>query len=178
MSAILAHDWFPRPLPRNVELGERSWLYSSFAFIHCRSGRPAALRLGRSSGIYNAFFDLGPEGEVAIGEYCTLVDVIIASNGRVSVGDYCFLSHEVVIADSPHAMPWRDGDTRTTHSGTRGVVLEDDVWIGAGAILLGGARIGAGSIVGSGAVVDFEVPRDVIVAGNPARVVGPTERRT
>ena len=51
-------------------------------------------------------------------------------------------------------------------------MLGDDVRIGAGATLLKGARIGSGSIVGAGAVVDFEVPLNTIVAGNPARVVG------
>jgi acetyltransferase-like isoleucine patch superfamily enzyme len=178
MSSVMAHDWFPRPLPPNVQLADRSWLYSSFAFVHCDSEQPAALHLGRSSGIYAGFFDLGPDGAVVIGEYCTLVEVIIATNRRVSIGDYCFLSHEVVIADSPYAMPWRDAGIRLTGTADAGIVLEDDVWIGAGAILIAGAHIGTGSIVGAGAVIDFEVPPGVIVAGNPARVVGPAERRT
>ncbi len=178
MKGVMAHDWFPRPLPRNVALADRSWLYSSFAFIHCRSTRPAAVRLGRSSGVYNGFFDLGPEGEVQIGEYCTLVNVIIATNGRVSIGDYCLLSHEVVIADGPYATPWRDAATASACGASGGVVLADDVWIGAGAVLITGARIGAGSIVGAGAVVDFEVPPEAVVAGNPASIVGSRERRT
>jgi carbonic anhydrase/acetyltransferase-like protein (isoleucine patch superfamily) len=50
------------------------------------------------------------------------------------------------------------------------VVIEDDVWVGAGAILLPGVRVGAGSIVAAGAVVASDVPPAVIVAGVPARV--------
>src|SRR5205809_523678 len=68
-SESLAHDWFPRALPDNVVIGERSWLYSSFAFLHYRSDQPCGVRIGSDSGLYNGtFFDLGPLGEVEIGE--------------------------------------------------------------------------------------------------------------
>ena len=52
------------------------------------------------------------------------------------------------------------------------IVIEDDVWIGAQAIILGGVRIGAGAIIGAAAVVDQDVPPYAIFAGNPGRVVG------
>jgi len=45
-SESLAHDWFPRALPDNVVIGERSWLYSSFAFLHYRSDQPCGVRIG------------------------------------------------------------------------------------------------------------------------------------
>ncbi|WP_432493787.1 acyltransferase [Kineococcus auxinigenes] len=53
----------------------------------------------------------------------------------------------------------------------RPIVIEDDVWIGAGSIILPGRRIGRGSIVGAGSVVVNDVPAWTVVAGNPARVV-------
>lgn len=172
MSA-LPHDWYPRALPDNVELGSESWLYSAFAFVHCRSTRPCALRTGRSCGIYNgSFFELGPRGEVRIGDYSTLVGVIVASDATVEIGSYCFLAHEVVLADTAHATP----GCAAAASDAPSIVLGDDVWIGAGAILLRGARIGEGAIVGAGALVDFEVPPYAIVAGNPAAIVGYAER--
>ena len=47
MSAVrLTHDWYPDPLPANVTIGERSWLHSSYAFLHCRA-RPGAVKIGR-----------------------------------------------------------------------------------------------------------------------------------
>jgi acetyltransferase-like isoleucine patch superfamily enzyme len=167
----LAHDWFPRALPPNLALAESSWLYSSYAFLHCHSTRPVAVSIGRSSGMYAGFFDLGPDGQVEIGDFTTLVHVDIASNGLVRIGSYCFLAHRVVLAEHAFATPVmgaaeKSGDLRRTD-----IVLEDDVWVGMGAVLLGGAHIGAGSIVGAGAVVDFAVPPEVVVAGNPARIV-------
>jgi len=171
VSEGLAHDWFPRPLPANVQLGAGSWLYSAFAFLHCRSNRPAALRTGRACGIYNGcFFELGPHGEVELGDYCTLVGAIVATNSRIAIGNYCFIAHEVVIADAPAAVPWRGGESEAAPG--LSVSLGDDVWVGAGAVLLKGARIGDGAIVAARAVVDFAVPPGAIVAGNPACVVG------
>ncbi len=51
------------------------------------------------------------------------------------------------------------------------VHIGDDVWIGQGAIVLKGVTIGHRSVVGAGAVVTKDVPADVVVAGNPARIV-------
>jgi acetyltransferase-like isoleucine patch superfamily enzyme len=166
----LPHDWFPRPLPANVVLGERSWCYSSFAWLHCHSQRPCGVKIGHDSGIYHGtFFDLGPEGEVEIGNYCTVVGAIIATNGRVVVGDYTFIAHDVVLADSFAARPADATGQTQRHSS---IELGENCWVAARAVLLAGAKIGADSIVGAGAVVDFEVPPGVVVAGNPARIVG------
>jgi acetyltransferase-like isoleucine patch superfamily enzyme len=52
------------------------------------------------------------------------------------------------------------------------VLIQDNVFIGAGAFILKGVTIGANSVVGAGAVVTSSVPANTIVAGNPARVVG------
>jgi acetyltransferase-like isoleucine patch superfamily enzyme len=174
---VLAHDWFPKPLPSNVLIGERSWLYSSFAFLHYRSQRPRGVRIGHDSGIYaGTLFDLGPDGEVDIGNYCTLVGPIISSNSRVVIGDYALISHQVVIADSFAAVLPGNVDALDDNTGlatrSTSIAIGENVWIGAQAILLPGAHIGEGAIVGAAAVVDFEVPAYAIVAGNPARVVG------
>ncbi len=166
----LPHDWFPRPLPENVILGPRTWCYSSFAFSHYQSRRPCGVRVGSDSGIYHGtFFDLGPEGEVEIGNFCTLVGAIVSTNSRVIIGDYSFLAHEVVLADSFAAKP--SGASASAASGSI-LTLGDNVWVGARAVLLSGARIGQGAIVGAAAVVNFEVPPFAIVAGNPAKIVG------
>jgi len=55
------------------------------------------------------------------------------------------------------------------------IVIEDDVFVGEGAIVLGGTTIGAGSIVGAGSVLRQGVPPGSVVMGNPAKVVGTVE---
>jgi acetyltransferase-like isoleucine patch superfamily enzyme len=167
----LEHDWYPRPLPPNVVIGPRSWCYSAFAFLHYQSRRPCGVRIGHDSGIYNGtFFDLGPEGEVTIGDYCTLVGAIIATNGTVVIGDYAFLAHEVTLAGSTVATPPLS-DRPDSSAASEPIILGQNCWIGARAVLLGGANIGEGAIVGAGAVVEGVVPPYTMAAGNPARVI-------
>jgi acetyltransferase-like isoleucine patch superfamily enzyme len=170
---ILEHDWFSRPLPENVCLGKRSWLYSSFAFLHYQSTRPRGVSIGEDSGLYaGTFFDLGPDGEVEIGNYCTLVGAIICSNKHVTIGDYAFIAHEVVIADSWAAVPDFSIVRNQKNADGGGITIGSNAWIGAGAVLLSGARVGEGAIVAAQCVVDFEVPDFAMVAGNPAKIRG------
>ena len=187
MSERLEHDWFPEPLPPNVLLGERTWLHSTYAFRHYQSNRSRGLTVGSDTGLYNnTFFDLGPEGEVAIGNFCTVVGAIFCTNARVVIQDYVLIAHDVVIADSPVSIPVWNPTKVSKHaldsepsSGTSrdSIFIGENVWICTRAILLGGATIGEGSIVGAGSVVDFRVPPFSIVAGNPARIVSEVRRK-
>jgi acetyltransferase-like isoleucine patch superfamily enzyme len=165
--ARLEHDWYSRPLPANVQIGEQSWLYSSYAFAHYKSKASIGLRVGSNTGLYHGtFFDLGPEAEVEIGDYCSLVGVIFATNGRVIVGDYTFVAHEVVIADSSWQLPGENA-IRSRPS----IEIGRNVWIGAQAILVGNLSIGEGAIIGAGTFVTHDVPTYSVAAGNPMRIL-------
>jgi acetyltransferase-like isoleucine patch superfamily enzyme len=98
---------------------------------------------------------------------------IIAVGSSVRIGKDCLLAGGVSISD--HDGHPIDAVLRRTSPpppvAIKAVELGDDVWIGAGARILKGVSIGDRSIVGAGAVVTKSVPADVIVAGNPARVI-------
>lgn len=172
----LDHDWYSRPLPGNVRLGERSWLYSTYAFSHYASRAAIGLRVGNDTGLYHGtFFDLGPSGEVEIGDYCSLVGVIFATNGRVTIGDYTFIAHEVVISDTPCPSPIVYRERMPQHAATpsaeSSIEIGQNVWIGAQAIVMGRVKIGDGAIVGAGTLVTHDVPPYTICAGNPMRAM-------
>lgn len=117
--------------------------------------------------------------------------VIFAPNRRivlgnnVGIGQYCVIQTDVTIGNdvmlAAHVgIVGRDAHTfdtvgATMFEGPRGdrfdVVVEDDVWLGFGAIILSGVRIGRGAIVAAGSVVKQDVPSYAIVSGNPAVVV-------
>ena len=172
----LIHDWYDQPLPSNISLGDKSWLYSSYAFRHYHSEQSLGVNVGDNSGLYNGtFFDLGPEGELVVGNYCSIVGAIFCTNKKVIIHDYVFIAHEVVIADSGYAHPDFDKEDKNDSSSIS-VQIHNNAWIGMRAVLLEGACIGEGSIVGAAAVVDFEVPPYSIVAGSPGKIVGKVKR--
>jgi acetyltransferase-like isoleucine patch superfamily enzyme len=161
---MLEHDWFPRPLPERVHLGERSWLHSSYAFHHSHG----SVRIGPECGVYSGTqFELGPEGEVEIGRFCTIVGAIIRTNGRVSIGHHSFIAHEVVIATSPFAVP----PSGAPEPRSEPIEIGAGAWIGTRAVILGGARIGEDAVVGAGAIINGEVPAGAVAVGNPVRVL-------
>ena len=165
----LDHDWFPRDLPANVLMGDRSWIYSSYSCLHCRSTQDVAVRIGSGSGVYHGtFFELAPTGSVTIGNWCTLVGATICASGHVAIGDYTFIAHEVVIADSAFILPHVPGAPGP--SGTS-IEIGENVWIGARAIVVGPVTIGEGAIIGAGALVDRDVPPFAVAVGNPLRIL-------
>lgn len=96
-----------------------------------------------------------------------------AAHGEICIGDNCIIAQYVSIIAANHgrvrSVPMRDQppDLDRHH-----VVIGDDVWVGAGAVILPGVTVGSGSIVGAGAVVTRDVAPGQIVGGVPAKVVG------
>ena len=82
-----------------------------------------------------------------------------------------------LITDSD-SHPLHPSDRRRDHAKTvtKPIVIEDDVFVGARAIVLKGVRLGQGCVVGAGSVVTKDVPAMAIAAGNPAKVVAQVER--
>lgn len=100
--------------------------------------------------------------QVDIGEFTH-----IRANGGVRIGSRVLIAAHVTITTREHpvALP-RWGVTKDAP-----IVIEDDVWIGAGAILLPGVTIGRGSVIAAGAVVTGDVPPFTVAGGVPARTI-------
>ena len=126
----------------------------------CRSAGRVRLRMPVM--IYAPeLLDIGDQ--VDIGEYSH-----IRANGGVRIGSRVLIAAHVVITSRTHPVTLPHyGKTEDAP-----VTIEDDVWIGAGAIILPGTTIGAGSVVAAGAVVTRSVEHHTIVAGVPARPIG------
>lgn len=93
--------------------------------------------------------------------------------GPLRVGKDVMMGPRCMILASRHATGRVDVPMSTQgFLPDRAVVIEDDVWLGAGVTVLPGRVIGTGSIVGAGSVVTRDVPAWSVVGGNPARVLG------
>ena len=162
-------DDLPVPVPDNIEIGVGSQIWSAWAFVHYRSARPCGLRMGRNSALWNmTMLDLGPEGELEVGSFSTLLDVTVATNGSVRVGDYSMIGHQVVLAGG-HAPTPPEPDAPAADQ-PEPIEIGNNCWVTAGSIILPGARIGDDAIVAAGAVIDGEVPSGATAYGNPYRV--------
>ena len=101
---------------------------------------------------------------------CNIVDC-----NTVRIGHHVMIGPSVQIYTAAHAL---EAEARIQGwEVAKPVVIEDNVWIGGGAILLPGVTIGRNAVVGAGAVVSKSVPPNMIVAGNPARVIREIEQK-
>lgn len=111
----------------------------------------------------------GQEGRIRFGDDVLVMNgVRIGSASKIVIGDHCMLASFCYLMDSD----WHDVYDRKNSGGkTAPIILKNNVWIGDSAIVCKGVTIGENSVVGAGAVVTKDVPPNVVVAGNPARVV-------
>jgi maltose O-acetyltransferase len=94
---------------------------------------------------------------------CVVLDVC-----RVTIGDFTLMGPAVQIYTATHPM---NAERRRTHESGKPVDIGPDVWIGGGAIILPGVRIGSRSVIGAGSVVTRDIPEATFAAGNPCRVI-------
>jgi acetyltransferase-like isoleucine patch superfamily enzyme len=153
----------------------------NYAFLNCLSN--GGVRIGDNTRFHVGFWlrcDENKEqlGFFYIGSHCLIqaYGVMNASGGGITIGDHVVMGHHVSIHAGEHT--FTDPLRRINEQGTvhQGIVIEDDCWIGAGATILDGVRIGRGSVIGAGAVVKNNIPPYSVAVGIPARVI--KERKT
>jgi len=95
---------------------------------------------------------------------CTILDVC-----EVTIGDYCLIGPNVQIYTASHPLNPTERNTGAEYG--KPIKMGNSVWIGGGAIINPGITIGDNVVVGSGSVVTKNVPNNVVVVGNPAKVI-------
>jgi maltose O-acetyltransferase len=109
---------------------------------------------------------------VSIGDHTFVgYQVLIAGGeGRISIGRMVDLAPRVCLISGTHEIDM-DGDRSAGRGYSKDIVIEDGVWVGAGAIILGGVTLGHKCVVAAGSLVNRDVPPFSVVAGVPFRVV-------
>jgi acetyltransferase-like isoleucine patch superfamily enzyme len=109
-------------------------------------------------------------GAVAIGDNCTvgIGSVVI---GPVTIGSDVILAQHVVLSGLNHSYEDTQTPIHRQPVTTKPIVIEDECWLGANAVITAGVTIGRHSVVAGGSVVTRDVPPYSVVGGNPARVL-------
>jgi maltose O-acetyltransferase len=96
---------------------------------------------------------------------CVVLDVC-----QVKVGDFTLFGPAVQIYTATHPM---NAELRRKQEFAKPIEIGSDVWVGGGAIVCPGVKIGSRSVIGAGSVVTRDIPESVFAAGNPCRVIRP-----
>jgi acetyltransferase-like isoleucine patch superfamily enzyme len=133
-------------------------------------------------GAHGRGFLFDPDGAytfatINVGDHVSLGrrPILMAALSEIRIGNHVMFGPEVTVIGGGHNTTVVGRFMTDVHEKTGnedlGVVIEDDVWVGARAVILRGVTIGRGSVIGAGSVVTKSVPSYAIVAGSPARVI-------
>lgn len=126
--------------------------------------------LGRQSVVESYCCINNAVGDVTIGDY-TRIGIHCTVIGPVCIGSHVNLAQGITVTALNHI--FKDSSRRIDEQGvsTKPVVIGDDVWIGANAVILPGVTIGSHCVVAAGAVVTKDIPDHTLVGGIPAKVI-------
>ena len=136
-------------------------------------------KVGKNVGIGVPFYcDHGKSifigDDVIVGLNCTFVD-----NAEIHIGNRVMIAPNVQIYTASHpTLPqerlidnWEGVSPTYFRTYAKPVIIEDNVWIGGGAIILPGVTIGKNAVIGAGSVVNKSIPENCVAAGNPCKVI-------
>ncbi len=136
----------------DARIGEGTVIYDQVNLYRCRIGENCKI---------DAFVYI--EENVEIGNECKIRPFVFIPTG-VKIGNRVFIGPGVLFTNDKYPKARGDWKLKT-------IIVEDDVSIGAGAIILPGIKIGKRAMIGAGAVVTKDVPPKAVVVRNPARAI-------
>ncbi|WP_411822936.1 acyltransferase [Leptospira sp. 'Mane'] len=164
--------------PANVELTSTTSINSSAILI---TQNEAKIKLGKETYI-GRFVELNTDRVISIGDHSSILDrsVIV---GDITIGRYCVFSMNIFLSSGNHYFRLKpelyirlqdqllqdDEYLKSTHHNP--IVIEDDCWLGWGAVVFPGVTIHKGSVIGAYAIVNKDVPPYSVVAGTPGKVI-------
>jgi len=131
-----------------------------------------SIKIGKNNNIRDYVLIQSYGGNIDIGNNISINPFsVIYGHGNVKIGNNVMIATHTVIIPANHIFDDIETPIYLQGETTKGIIIEDDVWIATGCRILDGVTIGKGSVIGAGSVVTKSVPEYSVVAGVPAKVL-------
>jgi len=140
----------------------------------CTFVKPNAMRFAGLTMISDGCYFNADGGSITVGNWTAFNiggHINASCGGKIVIGAHCPIGPGVVMRTANHCFEKSNVYIQEQGHQIGDIVIEDDCWIGANAIILGGVSIGKGAIIGAGAVVTKDIPSMAIAVGVPAKVL-------
>lgn len=140
----------------------------------CTFVKPSAMRFSGLTMINDGCYFNADGGSITVGNWTAFNiggHINASCGGNIVIGAHCPIGPGVVMRTANHCFEKKNVHIQEQGHQIGDIVIEDDCWIGANAIILGGVHIGKGAIIGAGAVVTKDIPSMAIAVGVPAKVL-------
>ena len=147
-------------------------IYSGFICRNYGNGKkPLKIIMEKGSSIkYNVIIQ--GKGKLIIGENTYISHgSIIGVNDSITIGKNVMIAQNVSIRDTDHSFSDLDKPMIQQGITTAPILIEDNVWIGHGAVITKGIKISSGAIIGANAVITKDVEQNAIMGGVPAKLI-------
>lgn len=157
-------------VPRNMCFGDRVFLGDG---CYLDADEPEGqIEIGSDVHLCRNITIRTGKGKLVVGSNTYIgPSTMLYAHGGLDIGADCLFGGHVQVVTGGHRFDDPDRLIRLQGWEPKRVVIEDDVWVGGGALVLGGVTIGRGTVVGAGAVVTHDLPPYSVAAGVPAKVI-------
>jgi acetyltransferase-like isoleucine patch superfamily enzyme len=159
--------------PHKISLGDNTFIDDNVV-LDAKGEKNEGLRIGKNVYLGRNTILSCKEGSIFLDDYCNLsANCSLLSETEIKMGKYCFLAGQCyLVAGGNHTYDDISIPIMFQPSFTKGGIrIDEDVWLGAGVIVLDGVTIGKGTVVGAGSVVTESLGEYSIAVGTPAKKI-------
>jgi len=158
--------------PSRISIGDNT-LIDNLCNLDSKTSRKDGITIGKKCNIlYNTRISSGYDGYVTIGDYSNINPYcLLGGTGGLQIGKNVLIGGFTSINAVNHVFKSRDKPIIQQGRIGKGIIIEDDVWLGTGVRVLDGVTISKGAVIGAGAVVTKNIESFAIAVGVPAKVI-------